>query len=79
MRKSWGFHGQDGWYVGAAPKHYICIRAFIPKTHKERITDTAQLIPHNIPTPHTTIESHLRRTSDDLLHLLNDRLDLLTP
>ena len=33
-RKSWAFHGDQGWYVGPAPDHYRCIRTYIPKTHR---------------------------------------------
>ena len=43
----------------------------MPKTHKEQITDTATIIPKNIPIPHATLNDHPRRTADDLIHLLD--------
>ena len=52
---------------------------YIPKTHAERITDTVTLIPNIILIPNTTIELHLRRTADDLLHLLQDKPSVVTP
>ena len=50
-RPSWANHGLQGWYISPALEHYCCIRAYIPKTFKERIADTIQVIPHCIPIP----------------------------
>ena len=69
-RKSWVFHGEPGYYVGPSPQHYRCVRCFIPKTQSERISDTVQFIPNVIPIPNATLEEHLRKTTDDLVHLL---------
>ena len=79
QRKSWAFHGEQGWYIGPALQHYRCLRIYIPKTHAERITDTVQIIPKIIPIPNATLESHLTRTADDLLHLLQDKKDVVSP
>ena len=79
QRKSWAYHGEQGYYIGPAPQHYRCIKVFIPKTHRERITDTAAFIPRQIPIPDASLDSHLRRTGNDLVHLLNKRYDLRTP
>ena len=78
QRKSWAFHGEKGWYVGPAPMHYRCVRCYIPKTNKERITDTVKFIPNCIPIPNATIETQLSRTADDLIHLLNSKKDLIS-
>ena len=72
-RKSWAVHGEQGWYIGPAFQHYRCIKVYIPKTRAERITDTAALIPHMVPIPNANIEDHLRRTADDILHLLQGK------
>ena len=29
---TWAPHGQHGWYIGPAPKHYRCYQIYIPKT-----------------------------------------------
>ena len=49
------FYGKQGWYIGPAINHYQCITCYIPKIHREFITDTAQLIPFHIHTPHVTL------------------------
>ena len=41
------------------------------------MTDTAQIIPRNIPIPQAKYEDHLRRSADDLIHLLNHKQNLL--
>ena len=72
-RDSWSFHGEDGWYIGPAMDHYRCITCYIPSTFKTRLTDTATLIPHNIPIPTSTIDEHLRKVSSDLIYILNKK------
>ena len=57
---SWSFHGKQGWYIGPATNHYRCIICYISKTHRERLTDTATIIPRNIPIPQAFLEEHLR-------------------
>ena len=69
-RASWDFHGIDGWYIGPAPHHYRCVKCYVPKTHSERITDTVTLLPHTIPIPKTSLDDHIRATSDNLISLL---------
>ena len=78
-RASWAFHGDQGWYVGPATEHYRCITTYIPKTHRERIADTATIIPSNIPIPEANLNEHLRRTADDLVHLLDKNTTPFTP
>ena len=58
--------------------HYRCVRCYIPKTNKERITNTVKFIPNCIPIPNATIETQLSRTADDLIHLLNSKKDLVS-
>ena len=68
-RASCDFHDEQGWYIGPAIDHYRCITCYLLKTHKERITDTATSIPNNIPIPQASLNDHLRRTGDDMIHL----------
>ena len=66
-RDSWSFHGEDGWYIGPAIDHYRCITCYILSTFKTRFTDTATLIPHNVPIPTRTVDDHLRKVSSDVI------------
>ena len=79
QRASWAFHGEQGWYVGPAIKHYRCLTAYMPKTQIERITDTTTIIPKNIPIPQATLNDHLRRTADNLIHLLDKNNNQFLP
>ena len=79
QRKSWAFHGEQGWFVGPALNHYRCLTIYIPKTRAVGITNTAVLIPKMVPIPNADINSHLARTADDLVHLLNGKRDIISP
>ena len=48
-RKSWAPHGVEGWYLGPTMEHYRCYRVISSKTGGERITDTVQFFPHDVP------------------------------
>ena len=76
-RTSWAFHGEKGWYVGPVTSHYHCIKVYIPKTQREQITRTAQIIPKQIPIPQASIQDHLRNTEDKMVHLLSTNPSLL--
>jgi len=78
-RASWAYHGLNGWYVGPAPQHYRCLTCYVPQTHKDRVTDTAILIPHHIPLPQTSLDHHLRKAADDIVHLLHKKDQLHIP
>ena len=69
-RPSWSFHAEDGFYIGPAWKHYRCVRVFIPKTHAERTTDTLTLMEAKIPIPLSSIDDHIKSTTEQLIHLL---------
>ena len=47
LRKTWGAHCVEGWYLGPAPNHYRCHRCFITKTRSERISNTVKFLPHS--------------------------------
>ena len=66
----WAFHGDECWYVEPAPSQYMCVTCYIPKTHRDMVIDTAQLIPRQVNIPNASIEDNLRRTSDELVHLI---------
>jgi hypothetical protein len=44
-RRTWGPHGQDGWYIGQALEHYQCYMVYINKTRGERVVETVEFFP----------------------------------
>ena len=47
QRRTYDFHGKEGWYIRTMPLHNRCYHIFIPETQGERITKTVQFSPHN--------------------------------
>ena len=70
-RPSWGFHGEDGFYIGPALDHYRCVKCFIPKTRSIRISDTVAFFPTTVPLPATSLDDHLRAAASDIVTLLS--------
>jgi hypothetical protein len=50
-RRTWGPHGQDGWYIGPALEHYRCYMVYINKTRGERVVETVDFFPENFKLP----------------------------
>ena len=73
QRVSWAFHGVEGCYIAPALNHYI----YAPKTRSQIISDTVNFVPRYIPIPEASIDDHLRKTADDLVHLLENKTTLL--
>jgi hypothetical protein len=44
-RRTWAPHGQDGWYIGPALKHYRCYTVYITKTRGERVVEKVDFFP----------------------------------
>ena len=78
QHKIWAFRGEHGWYIVPALDHYRCIKGYIRKIHVEIITDTATLIPEMVPIPNSDIDTHLKRTVDDLLHVLQGKSNIFS-
>ena len=70
QRSTWAPHGLEGWYIGPSIEHYRCIKAFIPSTFQERITDTVEFFPYNVPMPATSDADYLKQAADDILSIL---------
>ena len=70
QRASWDYHGLEGFYVAPAPDHYRCLTCYLPKTKSEVIADTVKFLPRYIPIPETSLDDHVKKTADDLIHLL---------
>ena len=68
-RPSWGFHGEQGWYIGPALDHYRNIMVYFPKTRAERPTDTVTFLPHFISIPSISMQDHLLQAVDDIVSL----------
>jgi hypothetical protein len=51
VHTSWAPHGTDAYYIGPAPKHYMCLRFNMPATRRYRIANTWQLYPTHCTTP----------------------------
>ena len=72
-RATWAFRDKQGWYIGPAINHYQCITCYVPKRHRERITNTAKIIPRHISLPQVSYEDHIFRAADDTVHLLSHK------
>ena len=72
-RTSWGFHGEEGWYIGPSLEHYRCVKCFMPTTGTVRDADTVEFFPHKIPIPVLTTDSCLRQAATDIVELLRKR------
>ena len=70
QRASWDPHGKEAWYIGPAMKHYRCITGYIPSTMRERISDTVEYFPHDIPFPKFDQADYLRQAALDILSIL---------
>jgi hypothetical protein len=44
-RRTWAPHGQDGWYIGTAFKHYRCYTIYITNTRSERVVEPVDVPP----------------------------------
>ncbi len=71
QRESWGFHGEDGFYVGPALEHYRCVQCFLSKTKRLRISDTVQFFPHSTPFPQLTLTDRLTTALDEIVSTLS--------
>ena len=54
-RKSWQFHGEEGFYIAPALNHYRCLTCYIPKTRQEKISDTVTFISKHVPIPESSV------------------------
>ena len=71
-RPSWGYHGEDSFYIGPALDHCLCVTVFVPKTRSTRISDTVVFIPTTFLVPSISIEDHLRQASSDIISILSN-------
>ena len=70
VRRSWSTYGVDGWYLGPAKEHYRCYWVYCSKTGTERISDTVEFLPTEIPMPATALIDIVIRAAHELTHAL---------
>ena len=71
VRASWAPHGTDAYYFGGAPKHYRCMRFFMPTTWRHCIADTWRLYPSHCATPTISPDNVTILAACDVLCALN--------
>jgi hypothetical protein len=70
QRRTWASHGQPGWSLGPAMKHYRCQNVYITATASERIVDTLDFPPHNSPMPQTMSTDRILTAAQDITDTL---------
>jgi hypothetical protein len=70
QRRTWAPHGQDGWYLGPALKHYICYTVYITKTRGDRIVETVDFFPEKITLPFPSPQDLETQAAADLTRSL---------
>ena len=70
QRQSWGFHGEDAWYIGPSLDHYRCVKCYIPRTGGVIDVDTVEWFPHHIPFPKFTKQEQLVQAAEDIVSIL---------
>jgi hypothetical protein len=50
-RRTWAPHRQYGWYIGSALEHYRCYTVYITKIRSERVVETVESPPTEVPLP----------------------------
>ena len=58
-RKSWDQRGREGFSIGPALQHYICIHAIDANTKTLIITDTAEYLHRYLTQPQITAEERM--------------------
>jgi hypothetical protein len=69
-RRTWAPHGQDGWYIGPALKHYRCYTVYITKTRGNRIVETVEFFPEKFTLPFPSSQDLATQAAADLTHAL---------
>jgi hypothetical protein len=69
-RRTWAAHGQPGWSMGPAMQHYRCQNVYIKATASERIVDTLEFFPHNLPMPQMSSTDRILMAAQDMTDTL---------
>jgi hypothetical protein len=67
-RRTWAPHGQDGWYIDPTLEHYRCYTVYITKTRSERVVETVDLPPTEVPIPFQSSKELETQAAKQLTH-----------
>ena len=67
---TWSPHVNKSWYVRPGMLHYRCLTFYIPKTDKERVTDTTKFLPETLTLPIISSKYAAMHPSGDITHTL---------
>jgi hypothetical protein len=75
-RRRWAPHGKNGSYIGPALEHYRCYTVFITKTRSERVVETVEFSPTEVPLSFPSSQDLVTQAPTQLTHaLLNPQPD----
>jgi hypothetical protein len=66
QRRTWSTHVHHGYSLGPAMHHYRCQNVYISSTSSERIVDTLEFFPHNLPMPQISSTDRLLMAAYDM-------------
>jgi hypothetical protein len=69
-RRSFGFNGKIGWYIGPAVHKYKHYTFYIPSTYREQEADMVEWKPRKVAFPETTTEDYLKQAVTDIATIL---------
>jgi hypothetical protein len=69
-RRTWGPHGQDGWYIRPALEHYRRYRVYISKTRGECVVETVDFSPEKVTLPFPSAQDLATQAAAELTHAL---------
>ena len=72
QKQSWGFHGEEAWYIGPSLNHYRCVKCYVPRTGGVIDVDTIEWFPHHIKFPQIKKEDQLIQAAEDIVSILRD-------
>jgi hypothetical protein len=67
-RRTWAPHGQDGWYIGPALEHYRCYTVYISNRISERVVETVDYPPTDVPLPFPSSKELATQAVKQLTH-----------
>ena len=66
QRGTWAAHGEPGFYLGAARKHYRSYDLWITRTKSHRVSDTVEWFPSDIRIPGASVAEEIARATQEL-------------
>ena len=60
-------------------EHYRCVTSYFPRTRTTRICETVTFLPHKLPFPKVNLQDHLTQASEDIITILTQSPNSMTP